>query len=121
PHPVDEQQRGRRDQARRRVDRPPPGGRHLHGHVHARGGLAEILLGVAAGAVARIPAVHAEPHVGAAHRATSAAGGRPSRTTVEVLASRATWNRTGTRSASAATWVITPTIRSSWARVSRVL
>ena len=109
----------------RRVDRPPPGGRHLHGHVHPGGGFAEVLLGVAAGAVARVPAVHAEPHVRAASRGLGTAAARPrrrpSRTTLEVRASLDTWNRTGTRSASAATWVITPTIRSSWARVSRVV
>ena len=52
---------------------------------------------------------------------TAPSAAHPSRTTVEVFASRETWNRTGTRSASAATWVITPTIRSSWARVSRVV
>ena len=41
--------------------------------------------------------------------------------TLDVRASLETTNRTGTRSASAATWVITPTMRWPWARVSSVV
>ena len=48
-------------------------------------------------------------------------GCEASRVTLEVRASRETMKRTGTRSASAVTWVMTPTIRLPWARVSSVV
>src|SRR6185312_9193012 len=101
PHAVDEQHGGGWLQAGLgRHRRPPVVGDVLGGRSPE--------IGVDAAAVARVPRVDRELH-------------SPSRVTDELRWSRETTNRTGTRSARAGTWVITPTIRSPRAaRVSRV-
>ena len=95
-----------------------------------------IILEFQAGAVSRIPPVDSESHrvparsgsrgavlagLDVARHIAAASFVRPSRVTLEVRASLETLNRTGTRSASAVTWVTTPTMRWPWARVSSVV
>src|SRR6185437_11084340 len=108
----------------------------FHIHLDSGGGLPKLVIHLQAGAVTRIPAVdakaHGRPgpadrgpavgrHLHPAGHSASAGAAKPSLATVEVRASLDTVNRTGTRSARAATCVITPTIRWPWARVSNVL
>src|SRR3984885_12257274 len=131
-HAVDEQQRVGDRACDVRVDRPPAVHGYLHAGVDPRGGLRELPFQLKAGAVAGIPAVDAEAHAAPArslrggnlgplgHGCSVSVAARPSRAMSDVRALRVTRNRTGTRSASSATWVTTPTIRSPWASDSSV-
>src|ERR1700722_7348671 len=134
-HTVDEKDRRRKRAVRRGVDCLPPACGQFHIDRDGRGGFLQLLFELKARAVRRIPAIDAEPHLlpGRARPScrrcdvtdhavlSSSAMARPSRATIDVRAFLVTRYLTGTRSASAVTWVTTPTMRLPWARVSSVV
>src|ERR1700722_9255081 len=122
-HTVDEEDRRGKRTVRRSVDRLPLGCGQFH--VDGRGGFPQLLFDLEARPVRRVPAIDAEAHrlpgrvrprrrrCDVADHAVSSSStmARPSRATIDVRAFLVTRYLTGTRSASAVTWVTTPTMR----------
>src|SRR5262249_53953166 len=103
-HAVREQHRAGQDEGGIGVDGPPLRARRLQLQVELRAGFRQ---GAAVQLLAERHSVPGIPRVDGVGN-----GHGPSRRTTEVAPSRLTTNRTGTRSASAATWVTRPTMRS---------
>ncbi len=120
PHAVDEQHRARWRDRRSGGDGSPLIRRQFDADVDLGGRFPQVLFELQARAVGRVPPVDGKAHLGTpvprggAIRLHISRIDRHavSREMLDVRLSRWTTNRTGTRSASAATWVTTPTIRS---------
>src|SRR3984957_14200953 len=135
-HTIDEEDRRGKRAVRRGVDGLPSACGQFHVNRDGGGGFLQLLFELEARAVQRVPSIDAETHwlpgrtrpssrrcdvADHAVSSSSSTMARPSRATIDVRAFLVTRYLTGTRSASAVTWVTTPTMRLPWARVSNVV